>query len=1043
MSKKIIVLQLVFTFVGWICTCQTLLAQQITVHGTVTDAQTGKTLQGAGILVIGTSIGIATDSVGYYSLTVPSPQDTLRFSYIGYQTRIVPIDSRSKIDIAMKRETISGKQLVVTAFGNKQRAENVVGAVSTLNVSNLSQAPTSNLTTALAGRVAGLISFQRTGEPGRNNAHFFIRGVSTFGYRTHPLILIDGIESSVTQLARLQPDNIANFSILKDATATAVYGSRAANGVILIKTKEGHQQGPPRIGIRMESSISMPTMTIDFAKPVKYMRLYNKAVLSRNPLGVTPFSQRKIDKTAAGADPYLYPAVNWRDALFKNYALNQRFNLSVSGGGSVATYYVAGSFDNTNGLLEVNPINDYNSNISLKSYSLRANVNIHLTKNTQMEIKLGDHFDNYTGPLKSGSAIYREMVHTSPVRFPPYYPRTQHYQYVNHVLFGSYYNKDGTLMNNPFADLVKGYRNYSRSNLNAQFGINHNFAIIKGLNIRATMFVSRHSFFQIQRSTKPFFYQASSYNRQTKSINLSLLNEKSANATLNYDPSGKKVRINFKFRSQLKYKYTIAKKNNVGGLLVFRLQNRLIGSPKTLQASLPRRDLGISGRASYNYDERYYINLNFGYNGSERFAKAHRFGFFPSVGIAWNVSNESFWNPLKNILSTFRIRATYGIVGNSAISNSANRFLYLSVVNLRDPGHGYGFGLKGNHFLPGMSISRYANPHITWQKAKKLDLGIKIGLYNHMSLKTDYFRQNRYNILQHLTSIPPALGPAAPPQANIGSAISHGFEASLTYQQFIGNDFFIKFRGNFTYATSKYTHYSEQDYSNIPWKSRIGKPISQPYGYIATRLFIDNEEAANSPPQFGQYGAGDIKYRDINGDQQITPVDKVPIGYPTIPEINYGFGFSVGYKNLDLSAFFEGLAHESFFINASATAPFIGNTQLLKVYAQNHWSRSNQNIYALWPKFSAKYNAGGTNNFKRSTWWLRNGTFIRLRAVEIGYSLPQSLLNSISVRKIRIYLNARNLFTFSKFKLWDPEMGGNGLAYPIQKVYNVGVKINF
>ncbi|MCW9705969.1 TonB-dependent receptor [Fodinibius salsisoli] len=1014
------------------------------VAGTVTDSQSGETLPAVNVSVKGTTTGISTDSEGRFELTVPSLQDTLMFSFVGYQTKEEPINGRTKVNVALEPKVVEGDEVVVTAFGEEERREDVVGAVTSVSANELAEVPTSNLTTTLAGRASGIISYQRSGEPGQDNAQFFVRGVTSFGYKKDPLILIDGIESSSTDLARLQPDNIENFSILKDATSTAVYGSRAANGVILVRTKEG-RPGSTQVDFRLENSISMPTEEIQFADPVQYMRLNNEAVATRDPLGVRPYSLRKIDKTEAGANPYLYPATNWKDDLFKDHTMNQRLHLDISGGGDVANYYVAGAVNQDNGVLKVDPINNYNSNIDLKSYSLRTNVDVKLSENTQLDTKLSGSFDDYTGPLKSGTEIYEMVARSNPVRFPAVYPKTENTQYVNHILYGNYEAEGGGFMTNPYAEMVKGYRNYSRTNLNAQFGIKHNFSFIKNLTLDARVFVSRYSYFEIQRSTTPYWYEASpALGGSRQSFNLNLLNEDEGNPSLRYNPESKQVSSDFKLQSKLRYSNTLAEKHSIGGLLVFRMRNELEGSPTDLQTSLPQRNLGISGSATYNYDSRYYATFNFGYNGSERFDKSHRFGFFPSLGLSWNISNENFWEPLSKAITNLKIRATYGLVGNDAIGNPSDRFLYLSNVNIRDNSQGYTFGRERNESLPGVSISRYGNSAITWEEGTKIDVGIRLGLFDQFELEADYFEENRNNILMSRESIPTSMGLSATPQANIGAAKSHGFDASLNYSKFLSRDFYVKLRGNFTYATNKYTKYEENDYSDTPWKSRIGNPIDQVYGYIAERLFVDDNEAANSPEQsFGEYGGGDIKYRDVNGDGRITKLDQVPLGYPTTPEIVYGFGFSLGYKSFDLSAFFQGSARSSFWINASGTAPFVGGNQLLKAYADDHWSREDQDVYALWPRLSANNSAGNENNFQRSTWFMRDGSFLRLKQLELGYNLPLELTESLSMRNLRVYLTGSNLLTFSKFKLWDPEMAGNGLGYPVQRVFSAGIKASF
>lgn len=1022
------------------------------IRGEVTDSS-GAPLPGVTVYVKNNrSVGTSTDLNGRYILKVPD-NATVVFSMVGFDQQEIPVSGKTVINVKLLPATTALGETVVVAFGT-QKKEDVVGAVTTINPEDL-KVPSSNLTTALAGRLAGVIAYQRSGEPGMDNADFFIRGVTTFGYKKDPLILIDGIESTSTDLARLQPDDVASFSILKDATATALYGSRAANGVILIKTKEG-KEGKANIFLRIENSVSMPTRNVELADPVTYMKLENEAVLTRDPLGILPYSDQKIENTIAGVNPYMYPTTDWRQALLKDHTMNQRVNLNVSGGGQVARYFVAGAVNKDNGLLKVDHRNNFNSNIKLVTYSLRSNVDVNITRSTELDIRLSGTFDDYTGPLDGGTQMYRNIMRTNPVLFPPYYPADSEHIYVKHIMFGNYDDGSGAYYMNPYAQMVRGYKNYSQSTINAQFDVKQDLAFLaNGLNLDVLLNTERYTYFDVTRAYNPFWYEATSYNKRDNTYRLTLLNEDQGTEYLNYSPGTKTVQSSFYMQSSLNYDHTFNDKHYVNGLLVFMVQNRLTGNATDLQASLPFRNVGLAGRATYDYDHRYYTEFDFGYNASERFYKNYRWGFFPSFGVAWNVSNEKFWSSLKSTVSNLKLRATYGLTGNDDIGSADDRFLYLSDVNMNDASHGAVFGRDNAYGRSGISVSRYSNTTITWEKATKANLGVDLELVGKWDLTADIYKETRSNILMSRAATPAEMGLSAFPQANIGKAEGRGIDLSLDYKQSFSNGFWLQIPANFTYAASKFLIYEEYDYQDAPWKSHVGYSVNQQWGYLAERLFVDDAEAAKSPHQnFGEYGGGDIKYRDVNEDGQITELDQVPIGYPTTPEIVYGFGFSAGYKGFDLSAFFQGLGRESFWIDAHATAPFVPylykneilpgkpENQLLKAYADDHWSEDHQNVYALWPRLSTT-SIGNDNNSQTSTWFMRNGAFLRLKQVEIGYTLPAQISKKLYMKDFRVYFNSTNPLAWSNFNLWDVEMGGNGLGYPVQKVYNVGVSMNF
>lgn len=1021
------------------------LQAQLTVTGVVKDSVNNDGMPGVSILVKGTNTGTTTDNDGKYTLELPDGNRSLIFTFIGYKRQELFVGNKTRIDIQLAADVSTLQEIMVVSYGT-QKKESVIGSITTIEPEKL-KGPTSNLTTTLAGRVAGVIAYQRSGEPGADNASFFIRGVTTFGYKKDPLILLDNNEVTTRELARLQPDDIASFSIMKDATATSLYGSRGANGVILVTTKRG-KEGKATINVRLENSFSMPTQQIELADPVTYMRLHNEAVRTRDPLGATPYSQNKIENTINGGNPYVYPATDWYKKIFKDYAVNRRLNFNLSGGNKLARYYLAGTLNKDNGLLNVDKRNNFNSNIDLKSYLLRSNVTIDATKTTQVTVRLQGMFDDYTGPIDGGDAVYRQVMRTNPVLFPAYYEPDSANLKTQHVLFG---NADRAQYNNPYASLARGYRNYSTSQIMAQAELRQQLDfVLKGLWVRGLFNTNRYANYEVRRFYSPFYYNApaSLYDKASDTYTLTPLNPTTGTEYLDYqEPLDRKLISSTTYmEAALNWDGTFGK-HYVSGLLVTTRREQLNANAGDLQRSLPYRNMSTAGRFTYSYDSRYFTEVNFGYNGSERFSEKYRFGFFPSMGLAWYVSNEAFWEGgLKEYVNKLKFRGTYGLVGNDAIGNEFDRFFYLSNVRPNDRERGASFGTYGNQNLPGYSISRYANDQITWETAKKLNVGMELNILGKLDIQADVFSERRDNILMNRL-IPSTAGLQAGVRANVGKASSHGFDMSANYTHSFRSGAWLTGMGNFTYATSKFTLVEEPDYSTTPWRSAVGTSLNQIWGLVAERLFVDDEEVKSSPTQFGEYRGGDLKYKDINKDGRINELDIVPQGYPTVPEIVYGFGLSMGWKNVDFSFFFQGLARESFQMNSFDTSPFVdGQNALLKAYADDHWSEENRNVYALWPRLSP---TRVDNNMQGSTWVLRNGSFLRLKSVELGYTVPSKLTSRAKMTNMRIYCNGTNLLTFSKFKLWDPELGGNrdangnGMGYPIQKVFNMGLQVSF
>lgn len=1041
MSLKKIALSLALILASMVAVAQTK-----TVKGVIYEEETGEPMPGATVSVEGSTRGVMTDLDGSFELTGVKPTDKLKFECLGKETQVLQVGTMTNFVVKLKNAANELDEVTVVAFG-KQRKESVIGSISTVDVKTL-KVPSSNLTTALAGNVAGVIAYQRTGEPGQDNADFFVRGITTFGANTSPLILIDNIELTSTDLARLQPDDIESFSIMKDATATALYGARGANGVIFVTTKRG-QEGPAKIFARVETSISAPTDVVELADPVTYMKSYNEAISTRDPLGELMYTYDKIEQTGKpDANRLIYPANDWYDMLFKDFATSYRANVSARGGGKVATYYVSGAYTEDTGVLKVDKRNSFNNNIDDKNYTLRSNVDINVTPTTKLAVRLTGNFRDYQGPLNGGSDVYRQIMHSDPVLFPAYYPVDDEHVGIQHIMFGNY--EDGSYIN-PYANLVKGYKNYQRSQMIAAVQLEQDLKFItKGLSFMTLFNLTRLSEFTVNRQFNPYWYRLDRYDSYTGEYHVNRINENGTDY-LTYSESGKTVKNTMYSETRLNYNRSFGK-HDVTGLLVFTASESLTANAGSLQLSLPSRNAGLSGRFTYGYDKRYFIEYNFGYNGSERFHKSHRWGFFPSAGLAWMMSNEKWFKPLTKVVSNLKLRYSYGLVGNDNIGSSSNRFYYLSEMSMNNSGLGASFGETRNVSYNGIGVVRYANEAITWEKSYKSNYALELGLFKKLDIIAEYFTEHRTDIFMQRADIPNTMGLQAAVYGNIGQARSKGIDIQADYKQAWASGLWASARANFTYSTGKYDVYEEPTYPES-YRQHAGRSIRQTWGYIAERLFVDDEDAANSPSQaaFGsQYGGGDIKYTDVNGDGVITNADMVPIGYPTSPEIIYGFGVSLGHKGFDVSVFFQGLGRESFWIDATSaystkynkygTAPFVNNGQLLKAYSDSHWSEDNRDIYALYPRYSAYENH---NNTQVSTWWMRDGSFVRLKQMEFGYTLPQKLTNKIHIDNLRVYFQGNNLLCWSKFKLWDPELAGEGFNYPIQRTFNIGVNVTF
>ncbi|WP_148372490.1 SusC/RagA family TonB-linked outer membrane protein [Bacteroides bouchesdurhonensis] len=1005
--------------------------EPLKVTGVVFD-ELDTPLPGATVQVDKSTKGVITDLDGKFEIEV-LPTDKLLISYVGYETKLVTIGDKKSLVVKLETKANELQDVTVVAFG-KQKKESMTSAIETINPKEL-KLPTGNLTAALAGRLAGVISYQKSGEPGKDNAEFFVRGVTTFGYSSSPLILLDGFEISANDLARIQPDNIEQFSILKDATAAALYGSKGANGVIMVTTKKG-KEGKPRVSFRHESRFSTPTKIPETVDGVTYMKLYNEAQFNDNPLLPPYYEAQKIQNTINGVNPYAYPNVDWYDELFKNFTYNQYYYLNVSGGSKDIQYYLAAAYTNETGILKNEKKNNFQNNINIGTYDVTAKVNLQLTKTTSFEVNMNSRFQNYTGPSVEANDIFNRVMDANPVEFPKYYLTDEEHRYDEHVLFGM---NPRNSMANPYADMVKGYKDGFSSNILSQFSFNQKLDFLtNGLAFHAKVSIKTDSSHDSNRSYNPYFYNIKDYDELSNIYSLSQIAE--GTKVLGDPANTRTANSHFYFETGLSYANVLNEDHELGAVLVYtQEENKNTAAEGSIQVTLPQRNQAIRARANYAYKSKYMAEASVTYNGSEKFDADHRWGVFPAMGVGYMISNEDFWQPLSEVMEKFKIRYSYGLVGNDNISDPRDRFYFLSDIK-REGGYTWGKDFLTSY--SGLKVNRYANPEITWEIARKQNLGVEVNLWRMLDIQLDYFMEKREKVYEKRAHIPATMGIINDIWGNVGEVKSWGWDGSADLNYVINKDAWVTGRFNFTYAKNKVTEREEPAYRD-EYLRTIGWPVRQQWGLIAERLFIDEYDVANSPVQnLGTKAqAGDIKYKDINNDGIINDNDKVPIGYPSVPELSYGFGLSAGYKNWDISFFFQGQGHSSFFIDPYKISPFRNYRNVVSYIADDHWSQNNPVSHAFWPRLSTQDNS---NNYKKeSTWWLRDGRYLRLKNVELGYSLPKHALRKVGLGNVRFYFTGLNLLCFSSFDLWDPEMGDNGLGYPLQRVYNVGVQFDF
>ena len=977
-----------------------------------------------------------TDAHGEYRFEVSPATQTVVFEMMGYDTKEIKVsDTYLFTLVTMIVQANALEESIVVGFGT-QKKESLVGAVQAVKPADLATS-SSNLTTSFAGNIPGLIARQTSGEPGADGAAFYIRGISTFGANSSALIVLDGVEITSSMLNNIPTEAIESMSVLKDATATALYGSRGANGVLIVTTKEGRNSEKIAINASFDNTVSMPTMVQEVADGVRYMELYNEAlynVARQSGAAYVPFySSEKIEGTRNHLDPYVYPNNDWYGMLFKNFAMNQRFNISLRGGGKKVNYFLNASIYNENGIIKEPKDALLDVNLNNKKYMFQSNVTAQATKTTKVSMKLNMQLQYQDSPYESTSNLFYYTMRANPVRFPAVLPAQDGDTFVR------YGNNDtwdtGSNDLNPYALLSRGYKEQYRSWMTASLNVDQSLKFItKGLSAKALVSFYNYSYAATNRYHTPAYYKI-----DPDSVTLNddgtytwIANTIGSEGTTYLESSVSASGYHeWSMQAQLNYARKFGK-HNVSADLVYHMKEKVNNATGSSEEKLlPFREQGLAGRVTYNYASRYFLEGNFGYNGSENFIAGKRFGFFPSAAIGWNISNEKFFAPLKGAVTNLKLRASYGLVGNDSLGDD-HRFPYITEVDMGDRGYVFGsnFAKIGAGF-----ISNYGNVNATWEVARKLNAGIDIELFKDLKMSVDWFHEYRTNIFMQRKSFASHGGVGGSlPWANLGETTNSGIDLSINYNKVVNSDFQYSLRGTFTYAHSEVKAMDEPDYSKNPHLSKIGKPINSNKVLIAEGLFTSQEEIENSPRQdFGSYGVGDVKYKDVNGDGVVNANDFVWSDKPYFPEIQFGFGGSVKYRKWDASIMFQG--NSRYDITTYNNHPFCDKVHfgygIVKYIADDHWSWDNNNKDAKYPRLTT---VPSDNNTQASTLYMHDASFIRLKNAEVGFTY----------KFVRFYLQGTNLFYLSKFKYWDPEKGrGNGLTYPLQRTVKLGFQFTF
>ena len=1019
------------------------LAQEsIVVTGVVTDTNK-EPMIGVNVSISNIpGLGAITDLNGKYSIKMP-PYHKLVFTYIGFEKVEVLVKEQRTVNVTMKEASAREIDEVVITGTGAQKKLTVTGAITNVDVDVLKANPSGSMANALAGNVPGILAMQTSGKPG-SVSEFWIRGISTFGASNSALVLVDGFERSLDEI---NVEDVESFSVLKDASATAIYGSKGANGVVLITTKHG-KAGKINISAKAETFYNMLTQVPDFVDGYTYASMANEAKITRNlePL----YKADELEIFRLGLDPDLYPNVNWIDELLRKGSWSTRATLSMNGGGNTARYYVSGSYLDQQGMYKVDKaLKDYNTNANFRRWNYRMNVDIDITKSTLLKVGVSGSLQKANDSGVGSDAIWTALMGYNAIMVPKLY---------SNGYVPAYGNDNGDRFNPWVQATMTGYRENWKNNIQTNVTLEQKLDFItKGLRFVGRFGYDTENNNWINRRKWPEQWKAKRFRATDGTLDY----DRVAEERKMFQESGSDGLRNEFFEAELHYSRGF-KHHHLGGTLKYNQSSKIktVGLGDDLKQGIARRNQGLAGRFTYNWNYRYFIDFNFGYTGSENFAAGHRFGFFPAISGAWNIAEESLIKKHLKWMNMFKIRYSYGKVGNDNLGNTRFPYLYdIETMTKKDGDKtvdtgGYNFGdYTFDRYYGGMRYSSLSSPNVTWEIATKHDLGIDFSFFNDkLSGSVDYFNEKREGIYMLREYLPGIVGLESNPSANVGKVTSEGFDGHFTFRQKLGA-VGLTIRSNITYSKNEIVDRDEEN--NYYWyKMQKGHRVNQARGLISLGLFKDYDDIRNSPVQdFDGYKVmpGDIKYKDVNGDGKIDGNDQVAIGATTKPNLIYGFGIAANWKGLDVNLHFQGAGKSTYFIDGSTVYMFKlgdgwGNV-LSEMANSNRWISADisgdpatENPNAEYPRLSYGPNS---NNYQQSTYWLRNGSYLRLKTVEVGYTLPTQLVNKVHFNTVRIFFVGTNLLTWSAFKLWDPEMGStDGKRYPLSKNLSLGISVN-
>lgn len=1010
-----------------ICTSAFAQNKTIKVSGTVTDEQ-NQPLIGVNVTIQGvTGFGTTTDVDGKYTIEM-EPYNRLVFSYIGFVEQEILIKEQTKQNVVLKEDDATSLDEVIITGTGVQKKLTVTGAVTQISMDDIASTSTSNLTNMLAGNVPGVMAMQSSGQPGQNTSEFWVRGISTFGAGSSALVLVDGFPRDLNEISI---EDIESFTVLKDASTTAIYGSKGANGVILITTKKG-KAGKVNVDAKFEAAYNTRTMTPEFADGYSYASMMNEALITRNQ--EPEYSPEELEILKLGLDPDLYPNVDWQDLLLRNGAMTYRGSLNLSGGGNTARYFISGSYLNEQGMYKVdeNIKKDYDTNANSQLYNYRMNVDVDITKTTLVKVGVSGSLRKMNEPGRAVN-VWEALMRQNPIEIPAMYSD------------GRFPTRGVDADTNPWVLTTQtGYNETWNNKIQTNITLEQKLDFItKGLSFVGRFGYDTNNGSNIRRMKMPELYKA---NKQRNDAGELVFNRIAAEQKMSQESGSSGSRYEY-LEAELHYNRGF-KDHNIGATLKYNQNSSIstVGIGGDIINGIARRNQGLAGRVSYNWKNRYFADFNFGYNGSENFAKGHQFGFFPAMSAAWNVAEEGFIRNNAKWINMFKIRYSYGKVGND---NLGARFPYLYTIAGVDRGYQWA-DLGYNKSYTGLAYTSLANNNVTWEIATKHDLGIDLALFNDkFGLTVDYFNEYREGIYMTRNYVSYMVGlNGLAPTANVGKVSSEGFDGNFHYNQKLG-EWDLTLRGNITYSKNTI---EDRDEENAYYKYQLqkGYRVNQARGLIAAGMFSDYEEIRNYPTQqFGEVMPGDLKYKDVNGDGIVDGGDVVAIGATERPNLIYGVGLSARWKSFDFNIHFQGAGKSSYCIQGPSVYAFsqkeIGN--ILPDLVDGRWidstisgTEATMNPNASYPRLSY---GGNSNNYRASTFWLRNGSYLRLKTLEIGYNLPQKWVNKIYSKNIRLFFIGTNLLTFSEFKLWDPEMGSTtGAHYPLAKTFSFGFNIS-